>query len=193
MSSKVSNVFGQNGQNRHSETRNEPSYIPQDVPVDDTPRKITHILPYGVNKGRVFQAIEGTNAPVELVDDIGQADLLLTTKNYYRRRTQALRVAEQRGKPVYVLRKNTLPQIQQFIQAITRKSNESDVPTDEEFVAVQEAEEAAVRLEEGAVQVDLNPQGAFIRHLQHKIADRYGLASSSAGRDPKRHVVMYKR
>ena len=130
---------------------------------------------------------------MELVDDINEADLLLTTKNYYRRRTQALRTAEQRGKPVYVLRKNTLPQIQQFIQAITRKNNEGDGKNDQESSAIQEAEEAIARLEEGAVQVDLNPQGAFVRHLQHKIADKYGLASSSAGRDPKRHVVIYKR
>ncbi len=159
----------------------------------DVPVTLTRILPYGVNKGKLLQAVQGLDAPVEVVAEMARADLLLTTKNYYRRRTQALKMAEQQGKPVYVLRKNTLVQIQQFVQAIARKQN--DVSRSENSVvhATQEAEEAAVKFEDGATQVDLSPQGAYIRHLQYKIADKYGLASSSAGREPSRHVVIYRR
>ena len=155
--------------------------------------KVTRILPYGVNKGKLQQAMRASPAPVELVAEIGDADLLLTTKNFYRRRTQALREAEDGGKPVYVLRKNTAPQIHQFFRAISRsrsgRHSEEDVD-----MAVKEAEEAAAQIGRGEDhRVDLHPQGAYTRRLQHQIAEEHGLTSSSAGREPSRRVVMYRR
>ena len=162
------------------------------VQVEETAPKMTHILPYGVNKGKLQQALHSTNAPVELVSAIAQADLLVTTKNYYRRRTQALQMAEKEGKPVYVLRKNTLPQIEQFIRAISRRR---EGPYSEEAVTkgVKEAEEAVEQIGGGEHQVELNPQGSYVRHLQHQVAEQYGLASSSTGREPGRYVVFYRR
>jgi hypothetical protein len=177
-------------------SRNGAPMAPPDSPVDvlepDIPTTVTRILPYGVNKGRLRQVVTGVGASVELADDIDDADLLLTTKNFYRRRTQALRAAEQRGKPVYVLRRNTMPQIEQFIKAIARKQGD---PRSSHGVAaaIREAEHAASRVDRGQGHVDLNPQGAFVRRLQHQIAERYGLASSSAGREPRRHVVITSR
>ena len=156
------------------------------------PTPVTHILPYGVNKGRLQQVVTGVGAHVELVDDIEDADLLLTTKSFYRRRTQALRSAEQRGKPVYVLRRNTMPQIEQFIRAVSRKHGDAG-SRHGVAAAIREAEDAASLVDRGQRHVDLNPQGAFVRRLQHQIADRYGLSSSSAGREPRRHVVITKR
>ena len=152
---------------------------------------MTHILPYGVNKGKLQEAVRNASAPVELVADLDQADLLLTTKNYYRRRTEALRQAEEQGKMVYVLRKNTAPQIAQFIRGMSR--GRSNKPSEEAVAeAVSEAEEAVGRVDQGHPKVGLSPQGAYIRHLQHQIAEEYGLASSSSGREPDRRVVIYR-
>ena len=156
------------------------------------PRKPTRILPYGVNKGKLQQAIRGSQAAIELVANIDSADLLLTTKNFYRRKTQALRQAEEKGKPVYVLRKNTTPQIQQFFCAIDRSQAYKGTDGDADQ-AVKEAEEAVEKIEGGDHQADLSPQSAYVRHLQHQIAEERGLASSSTGREPGRHVVYYRR
>jgi stage III sporulation protein SpoIIIAA len=162
-----------------------------DRPAKDLSRTVTHILPYGVNKGKLQQAVRESHEPIELVADIGNADLLLTTKNYYRRRTQALRQAEEKGKPVYVLRKNTTPQIHQFLKAIAR--GQSRALSQETIAsATKEAEEATARVDQGDHQVELSPQGAYIRHLQHQIAEERGLSSSSSGREPSRHVVIYR-
>jgi predicted RNA-binding protein Jag len=49
------------------------------------------------------------------------------------------------------------------------------------------------RVDEGEDQVGLNPQGSYVRRLQHKIADKYGMSSTSAGREPERRVVIYRR
>ncbi len=160
--------------------------------VDAPPQAVTHLLPYGVNKGKLQQAVRTTNARVELVADIEQADLLLTTKNYYRRRTHALQAAEKHGKPVYVLRRNTLPQIEQFVKALTRRY-EAGGPEGSFGRAMREAEEAVTRVGRGEPQVELHPQGSYIRRLQHKIADKFGLDSSSAGADALRHVVIFRR
>ena len=164
-----------------------------DEQIDAVPLKSVSILPYGINKGKLMQAVRSINAPVELVADLGKADMLLTTKNYYRRSTQALQLAEQRGKPVYVLRKNTLAQIQQFVQALTRKQSQDAQMQLEHSDAIDEAERAAARLDDGEMQVKLSPQAAYVRHLQHKIANERGVSSSSEGREPNRHVVMYRR
>jgi hypothetical protein len=118
--------------------------------------------------------------------------MVLTTKNYYRRRTTALRTAEDDGKPVYVLRKNTLPQIEQFVKAVMRRQGGT---RDSEAVAsaLDEAQEAAGRINGGEPHVELSPQGAFIRRLQHEIAETRSLSSSSTGREPTRRVVFFRR
>ena len=156
------------------------------------PLHVTHIMPYGVNKGKLQQAAREASSPVEVVDDISSADLLLTTRNYYRRKTSALQDAEQKGKPVYVLRRNTTPQIEQFIRAISRdkRHGRHDKALD---TAMSEAEDAATRVRDGEHRIQLSPQGAYVRHVQHEIAEQHGLASHSVGKEPRRSVVFYHR
>ena len=153
--------------------------------------RTTRIMPYGVNKGRLQKAIIDSNLKIELVNDIKNADLLLTTKNYYRKRTKALREAENQGRPVYVVRRNTSQQIEQFIKAISRQ-NDFNRDTPAISSALQEVKKAVSEVKEGKKEIELTPQGAYIRHLQHAIADRYGISSTSTGRDPKRKVIIYK-
>ena len=152
----------------------------------------TKILPYGVNKGKLQQATQSSPVAVELVAEVDDADLVLTTKNFYRRKTQALRKAEEQGRPVYVLRKNTTTQIQQFFRAINR-SQPGAQSRERVSMAIKEAEEAAARVDDGGHSVELSPQGSYIRRLQHQIAEERGLSSSSSGREPRRHVVFYRR
>ena len=44
-----------------------------------------------LNKGKLRQAVQAVVAPVRLVDDLEDAELVLTTKSSYQRRTNALR------------------------------------------------------------------------------------------------------
>ena len=158
-------------------------------PSVEKPLKVTRILPYGVNKGKLQQAVRASRAPIELVADIEKAEVLLTTKNFYRRRTQALREAEEKGKPVYVLRKNTTPQLEQFLRTLAR-SGSGRHSQEHVAQAVNEAEAAVAQVGEGEPRVELSPQGSYIRHLQHQVAEQGGLSSMSTGREPRRFVVI---
>jgi hypothetical protein len=54
------------------------------------------------------------------------------------------------------------------------------------------AEKAIEQIKSGQEAVDLSPQSAYIRRLQHLIAERNGLSSQSSGQEPERRVRIYK-
>jgi hypothetical protein len=54
--------------------------------------------------------------------------------------------------------------------------------------ALREAEEAIGQVMAGDGPVELSPQNAYIRRLQHQMAQRYNLTSRSRGREPLRRV-----
>ena len=51
---------------------------------------------------------------------------------------------------------------------------------------------ARFRGQEGAPATALRPQSPPIRRMQHEMAERYNLASRSRGRDPFRHVEIFR-
>ncbi|MCI0786314.1 MAG: AAA family ATPase, partial [Chloroflexi bacterium] len=101
---------------------------------------------------------------------------------------------------VYVLRKNTMPQVQEFLYTIGKERGvdgyRSGQP-DEDHKAVleeamQEAEDAAQRVLGGETSIQLTPQRSYVRRLQHLLGQRYNVSSTSRGRDPSRSVMFYK-
>jgi stage III sporulation protein SpoIIIAA len=153
-----------------------------------TPRnKPVRIFAYGVNRSRLEQAIRHLEAPAMVVLDVDQADVVMTVKNYYRRRPQPLRDAEAEGVPIYVLRSNTGSQIEEGVAKVAHASGPGT--TD----ALQEVEDAVNDvLTGGQGTVELAPQNAYIRRLQHQVAERYNLGSRSTGREPFRRVMIYQ-
>ena len=175
---------------------------PDEVASNGTGRNIdARVFLFGVGRDKLDAAQAETGLSVEIANELRRADFVLTTKNHYRRGSQLVRVAESTGTPVYVLRKNTLPQVQQFLRAIARERGldvksprqsveDSKVTLDE---AMREAEEAAQRVLNGGGTVELRPQRAYVRRLQHLLAERFNVASVSRGREPERGVTFYQR
>ena len=160
------------------------------------------IYPFGVSRPKLEQAIRDMRLPVTLVRDIDEADLLLTLKNYYRRKPPALRDAESHGKPVYVLKNNTMAQMQSCLAGIydldgaraTVGSAASTSPSPNGtpmMEALQEAEDAITSALDQGHAVDLAPQNSYVRRLQHRLAERYNLSSRSRGKEPNRHVRIF--
>ena len=157
---------------------------------------------FGVGRDKLESAMVESGVPAQIVNELRRADLVLTTKTHYRRGSQLVRIAETNGKPVFVLRKNSLPQLQDFLKTVVGQWNRNgrrSAPEPEERPtgpnieqAMEEAEEAANRVLGGEMTVKLAPQRSHIRRLQHMLGQRYNVASVSQGREPERAVMFYR-
>ncbi len=159
---------------------------------------------FGVGRDKLEAAMVESGTPVQIVNELRRADLVLTTKTHYRRGSQLVRIAEANGKPVYVLRKNSLPQLQDFLRTVVAQRNPNgqfrggsppSVESQESpniELAMKEAEEAANRVLNGEMTVKLSPQRSHIRRLQHMLGQRYNVASTSQGHEPDRAVMFYR-
>ena len=147
---------------------------------------------YGVNRGRIEQMVQETGLDVEIVDRLTDADLFVTSKQLYRRKPQRVREAESLGLPVFVLRGSTPAQIRQFLNSIHHVRSEPAREPDPLKTALNEAEAAVEQVKDGADAIELSPQSAYIRRLQHLIAQRSDLQSKSFGDEPKRRVRIYR-
>jgi len=181
-----------------------------------TALKPVRLYPFGISRNRLEQAIGAFGVAAAITRDLREADVVLTLKNYYRRRPQQLQEAEALGKPVYVMRSNTSTQMEAVLANIFGKPVDAgarQVPTSTQLVAEQdeaesdedemqgvtedgvthalyEAEIAAGVVMESARAVELTPQGSYVRRLQHKVAERYNLSSRSRGKEPQRRVEI---
>ncbi len=157
---------------------------------------------FGVGRDKLEAAMVESGVPAQIVNELRRADVVLTTKTHYRRGSQLVRIAEANGKPVFVLRKNSLPQLQDFLRTVVGQWNRNGgraAPEQEDRPqgpnierAMVEAEEAANRVLGGESTVKLAPQRSHIRRLQHMLGQRYNVASVSQGREPERAVMFYR-
>jgi stage III sporulation protein SpoIIIAA len=154
----------------------------------ENPDRILRLYPFGVSRQRLDQAIRATGAPVEVVDDVRNADAVITMRTYYRRKPQALRDAEERNLPIYVIKSNTLFQMEQVV--LQFRNGRSDVRQDYLVEVYKQTEDAVARVLDEGRPVELAPANSYIRKVQHEIAGRYNLDSRSSGREPNRRVLI---
>lgn len=143
---------------------------------------------YGVARNRLEQAARRLHVPLSVTEDFDQANAVVTIKNYYRKRPRPIIDAEKRGMPVYVLRANTVSQMENLLIDLFDLSNQMNNPFG---VAMQEAEAAILRVRGGEEWVDLMPQGQHIRRQQHEIIRQAALGSESRGSEPQRYVRVF--
>jgi stage III sporulation protein SpoIIIAA len=145
---------------------------------------------FGVNRGRMEQVAKDMQLSPDIVDSLNDANLLVTSKSHYRRKPQKVRDAETANLPIYVLRSNTPAQFRQLLNTIYPRADSEKA--DLFKLAIAEAEEAVAQVKGGQEAVELSPQSAYIRRLQHLLAERNALSSQSTGKDPNRRVRIYK-
>jgi stage III sporulation protein SpoIIIAA len=143
------------------------------------------LYPFGLSRDRLTQVIKEMSLPVSIVDKLRDADILITSKNHYRRHPQAIQTAESVGIPIYVLKSNTAYQMEQLLGEIYGTGTISE--------ALSEVEDAVEHIAADGGEVELSPQNAYIRRLQHQLAERLDLSSQSVGREPKRRVKFYRQ
>lgn len=164
------------------------SYIPR--AKDGAKLENLTVYAYGVARNRLQQASKRLQVPLTIANDLGEADAVVTLKNYYRRRPKLIVDAERRGMAIYVLRANTVSQMENFLIDVFKLEVN---PLDPFGEALREAETAIMQIRAGADYIDLEPQNSDVRRQQHELARKSHLASQSYGNTPHRHVRIFRR
>ncbi len=175
--------------------------VPSSEPSDAIERRATRttpmvrrgerlrVYPFGITWKRLEDAARSLGLPVQIVRGPEEADVVVTLRNYYRKKSQRLRDAEASGIPIYVVKSNSASQIEGALSSIFELRRAS--PEDD---AMEEAKSAIAEIREGRREsVELAPQNAYLRRLQHELAERASLASRSAGHEPYRRVEILRQ
>lgn len=170
---------------------------PDEAPIAATPRvpgeplATIRVYPYGVARNRLRQAAKRIHVPILIADDIGQADVMLTLRSYYRRHRKLIADAENRRMPIYVLRANTVGQMENFMVDLFDLDRE---PMGDPSMTQgsRDAQEAIDKVLNGARSVDLSPASSYVRRQQHEMARTADLISHSYGKEPRRRVRIFR-
>lgn len=154
--------------------------------------KAIRIYPYGVARNRLQQAAKRFGVPAIIVREADEADALVTLRSYYRDRQATVMDAEARGIPIYVLRANTVAQVDQFMGGLFNLSMEGATGSSEMDNVRDETQAAIAAVLNGERWVDLPPGPSLVRRLQHEMARNAELVSHSYGKEPRRHVRIFR-
>jgi stage III sporulation protein SpoIIIAA len=143
-----------------------------------------NLFAFGVSRKRLEQAVRELGVPVTSARELDDADAVVTLRNYYRRKPSALRDAESNGIPIYVLKTNTILQMENLLASLF------DLEADPSEAALRETAEAIGLVQASGRPMELDPQNAYVRRLQHQMAERNNIMSRSRGTEPNRRVEL---
>ncbi|MBW3624410.1 MAG: hypothetical protein KY468_13470 [Armatimonadetes bacterium] len=155
--------------------------------TEGLPTGIVRVFPYGVSRSRLERAIQDLNVPARISRDISDADAIIALKATYRRDNNRLRDNLGTNLPTFVVRSNTYAQLASVLKEMFHVSEQDD-----ESMAIKDAEEGIEKVLQNSDSVELLPQSAYLRRLQHQLAQQYSLASESIGTEPYRRVRISK-
>src|SRR6266849_3400257 len=142
------------------------------------------IFPYGVSRHHVEQSIRELDLPVRVLGNLDGAGAVLTLKNHYRRRPDSLRQAESRGLPIHILKSNSATQVRDALSRIYGVDKHDEATTR----ALAEAAAAIKTVKTTLRPVEISPQNAYLRRLQHQLVAENELSARSTGKEPQRRL-----
>jgi len=142
------------------------------------------IFPYGVSRNHVEQSLRELDLPVRVLGNLDGADAVLTLKNHYRRRPDSLRQAESRGLPIHILKSNSVSQVRDALSRIYGVDKQDEATTR----ALAEAAAAIRQVKTTLRPIEISPQNAYLRRLQHQLVAENALSARSMGKEPQRRL-----
>src|SRR5215472_2332085 len=147
-------------------------------------RRPRTVFPYGVSRSYLEQSIRELDLPVKVLGNLDGADLVLTLKNYYRRRPDILRQAESGGVPVHILKSNSVAQVKEALGRLYG----GEAPDPGVQRALDEALDAIRKVKTTLQSQEISPQNAYVRRLQHQLVTEHELVARSTGKEPQRRL-----
>jgi stage III sporulation protein SpoIIIAA len=163
------------------------SYPRPAAPASIRTEQELRVFPYGVSRNKLERAMRDLGIQARITRSWNEADAILMLKAHERKSPAKLREAAKQGTPVHILRSNTQQQIAGALREIYRLRQYSA-----EERALREARQAIEEVLATSRPVELSPQNAYLRRLQHRLAGQYDLTSESVGVEPHRRVRLSK-
>ena len=169
--------------------------------------KTLRVYPFGVSRDRLAESARKLRVPIIVTNNQGEADAIITLKNYYRRQPERLQQAEDERKLIIILKNNTIVQMQHALARIfdipidvsvdenleDANGSHNSASEDPTTKALLETEDAIHQvLNKDLMTAELAPANAYVRRLQHQMATRYNLNSRSRGKEPNRRVKIFR-
>jgi stage III sporulation protein SpoIIIAA len=162
------------------------------------------LLLYGVGVSALLleQAIRSRRLPVQCVETVEEADVVLALRQHLGQQPELRRRAQQAGVPILVIKADTLPQVQRGLERLLQRREPAELPqpepgrsgADDDLAALEECRLAVEQLVLAKGQpVELLPRSERVRRLQAELAARYQLATADFGSGRQQRLRIFPR
>lgn len=163
--------------------RKRPRTTREKIEADQGSSGFQGLFSRGLNRANIMKAVRELRAPVEIVSDPDEADAILVLE----KRADELKGYRGNGRKFHTVKRNSYSQI---YEALREMFSDTAGGSREDF-ALREVENAMKRVLMTDEPVELMPQNAYIRRLQHEMAGKHDFRTSSVGKEPRRRVTIY--
>jgi len=178
-------------------TRPEP--LPASAPAPAADSLPLRLYCAGLSEPLVEQAIRSRRLPVMPVDQVEEADAVLSARQQLGQDPEVRRRAQAEGIPILVIKADTLPQIQRGLERLLSRHGEPSAPAataplqpDDALAALEECRLAVEQLvlPQGRP-VELLPRSERVRQMQAELAARYRLSSAVFGSGQQQRLRIF--
>lgn len=157
---------------------------------DDIP--IVNIFTFAVNRARLEIAISANSLPCRIVNTPEEANMILTTRNYFKKNHKIEQIGKSHDIPVFAIKTGTDIQIDKFLKHYF-KLDDSINATDQLRDVTKLVLAAIKKVEKENKPLELPSSSSFIRRFEHELIAEYGYRSVSLGEAPNRRVKISEK
>ena len=147
-------------------------------------RNVLRVFPYGIARTRLERAIREKKVAAMIVNDIHQADAVITMRNVQMQKPAKLRESKS-NVPTIMVKSNTFSQIAHALEEAVRQVTGADHTMES---ALDEAAHAVKAVLQSGKPLELGPQDSRVRKQQHRYIESQKLAAEAVGQDPERRI-----
>ena len=163
----------------------------------DARSDVLQVLCCGLTPQLVEEASRRHAWPVQLVDDLADADVVLSVRQGLGREPGLRRQARDARVPILVIKSDTLAQVERALERLLVRRSEDDAPpvTPDRGDAFAALEECRLAVEQVVVPlgrpVELLPRTEDVRRMQEDLVARYHLRSDVFGAADQRRLRVF--
>jgi stage III sporulation protein SpoIIIAA len=176
--------------------------VQTDVKLSQPPSKMFQVLCCGLSEQRLDEAVRRHDWSVQAVDELAQADVVLSVRQGLGRQPELRRQAREAGVPILVIKSDTLPQVERALERLLMRRDSglshrdsADSDDGDQSDASAALEECRLAVEQVVVPqgrpVELLPRTQEVRQMQADLVTRYRLRSDVYGTSGQQRLRVF--